>query len=683
MKFLLNISLTSLDSFIVSKLKQLALFIDSLIYSMAEYTYKLFDLATGINFSNLTSSSIVLKELLGRIMSIVTVFMLFRIVVIFVQYLINPEKFKDSNIGGSKLITNVIISVSILALVYTGLLFGLINDIQTLVFSSKYTPHTYKVLTLPENTGGNLISRIFTANSESKNVMEINYGRAIGTEMLNSFLFISSGDNPEQWRSYTPDSKGDCDGLGNDNKKIFCKITYIENSKGFLELTGVKTNDSYLKYYPIISGIAGLYLIYIFFKFVSEILVRTIKLFVLELIAPIAIVTYIDPNNQDIFKKYWKTYFKIFAELFMKIIFINLAIVFINIGTSTIMGDLSSANPSIGGFTWVLLKVFFIFAVFQFIKILPELIKSIFGIEMETGKKGSFGSLVKGVIGGAAGLGVGAATGFSTGMSSGVGLKGAAFQGLTGGFQGAKSGATAKGLMDFAKKEYSTGKGISARSHGIREAGGVSNFVGAYKDKFTGATWKNQLKASEYQKDIESLNKRDANLDAFTQAHEAQYARENKMTSDNFVDTHGAVITTRMKEQELEELAKAGGRPSSILGPDGQPIRTQISAAEIASARNARIAAETEAKAEYKSKVNEDLEIKLADTTTMDDATRIAYEKLNRENPNDKIEVTRDATNGRYKNNVSNIKNDNANARAEIEAKKAEIKTREIPGKGK
>lgn len=325
---------------VIPILTNIIIFIDSIVYSLAEYVYKLFELASAINLSKLPQTVQVLDALRNRVMALVTVFMLFRIALILINYLMNPEKLKDKNIGGTKVISNVVVVLLLLTLVYSGFLFGILGDLQTLIFTSKYQNETsYRIL--PPNLfpaqNQNIIANLVTGKDEPN----VNYGRAISVSMLSSFLYLkeetvdSEGNTvykPKAWderKSLKEDGTYSCGATGNEG--LLCKIAVMENAS-FFELVGLNSFDGSLEYYPFISTIAGIFLIFTFFKFVSEVLLRALKLFLLEIISPIAIVSYLDPEQKKpVFKNFWSTYFKIYGELFLRLALIYLAVIMINI----------------------------------------------------------------------------------------------------------------------------------------------------------------------------------------------------------------------------------------------------------------------------------------------------------------------------------------------------------------
>lgn len=623
MSFLIDQSINSL--WVIPIITNINLFLDSLIYMFAEYSYKLFELATAINFTDFRHGTAVLQGLMQRVMAFVTVFMLFRVAISIVQYLVNPDKFTDAQMGGTKIITNVFVVLALLGLVYSGLLFGLIGDFQTLIFSSGYkSENTFNVLpdeVFPATKNKNVIATLISGAETN----EVNYGRSIAVAMLSSFLYLEEADKTiDPWTEYGRIENGsvNCGGLTY-NKSVLCKIARTEEGS-FLELTLLDTfwDSGDLWYYPIISGIAGFYIVFTFFKLTTQVLVRALKLFVLELISPIAIVALVDPNNgKTLFNRFWKTYFKIFVDLFMRVAFIYLAVVIIDIATKTILVPGATGgifNESVGWFTILLLKAFLIFAVLKFIKTAPELISEVFGVKLDE-KKGGFGKLLKGVAGAGIGLGMGLHSARAAGLGGGA----AAFQGLTGAFQGGKAGASSQNMGDFIRNQVSTSKGIKGRSNEIAQVGGVRN-------RYLGGA--NRIKGQ-----METIDRHNQNLDAVLSANSADFARSNNQTTgrawgteQEYIDNSASVQRARQEEADYNNYISSLGTEaydaSGNLRQDLSDRRQELTAE--------RVRAESFRKETYRDAANDYLRDALNGVDNgSNEGTRLAIEKLRRENP--------------------------------------------------
>ena len=152
--------------------------------------------------------------------------------------------------------------------------------------------------------------------------------------------------------------------------------------------------------FSILAG-AGL-IVYLMFLCI-EVIVRKLKLFLLQMISPLPIICYINPNDK-VFNQWIKMYLSTYADLFIKLIAISIAV---NLLDTVILDFHNQSN--------LLIKFFYIVAVLVFAKVVPTMISKIFGLE-------SMGGSFKDIMGmgkAAAGFGTGAVIGGAVGAVTG------------------------------------------------------------------------------------------------------------------------------------------------------------------------------------------------------------------------------------------------------------------------
>jgi len=201
----------------------------------------------------------------------------------------------------------------------------------------------------------------------------------------------------------------------------------------------------------IISMIAGIGLIVYLLVLCVDIIVRRFKLMLLQVMAPIPAISYVDPNDK-IFPQWLKMYVSTYLDLFIKLIAIALAVGILN---GVLEGD-----------TWkngnLLYRFFYIVAILVFAKLVPSMISKIFGLD-------SLGGSFKDILGmgkAAAGFGAGAALGLGAGLVT-----------------GASAFAATKGqgkLNRFLAGASALGSGLSGAAAGAG-AGSKGNITGGAK----------------------------------------------------------------------------------------------------------------------------------------------------------------------------------------------------------
>ena len=112
-----------------------------------------------------------------------------------------------------------------------------------------------------------------------------------------------------------------------------------------------------------------------------DVAVRSLKLAFFQLIAPIPILSYIDPKSgkDGLFKKWYEMCFKTFLSLFIRLLALYFAVYVISKVADMQLVDLIDGSY-VGG--WNLLTVFIIIGALMFAKQLPEILKGL-GIKLD------------------------------------------------------------------------------------------------------------------------------------------------------------------------------------------------------------------------------------------------------------------------------------------------------------
>lgn len=221
-----------------------------------------------------------------------------------------------------------------------------------------------------------------------------------------------------------------------------------------------------LKVDLFLSVIAGLGLVGYLLLLCVEVIIREFKLYLLKMIAPIAIISHVDPKDK-IFGQWAKMLVSVYVDLFIKLISIGFAITLLD----RVMESFKAAD---GG---LLVKFFYIVAILAFAKIVPTMISKIFGIDSLGGSFKDIGKIAKTAAGFGAGAIVGGAVGAMTGKGAGR-FSGFAKGALMGAGSGSKGKLTA-GAQGIAAKNAKINEG---KANGLnffqRSAANLAGSVG-------------------------------------------------------------------------------------------------------------------------------------------------------------------------------------------------------------
>jgi hypothetical protein len=219
-------------------------------------------------------------------------------------------------------------------------------------------------------------------------------------------------------------------------------------------VVNAKKNGEFLfNYTPIISSICAGVIAWVLLMFCIDISIRVVKLGFLQLIAPIPIITYIDPKSSKdgMLKKWTKLCLSTYADIFVRMIAISFAIFIINIIGTGEMTKLSDPSVAItianyGFFQWAFVRIFIILGALLFAKQVPKLIEDLTGIKlsgaftMNPMKKIGESPFASAAVGGLVGAGAGAIGGFAARRALGDNIGKALLSGAGGLFGGAGRG---------------------------------------------------------------------------------------------------------------------------------------------------------------------------------------------------------------------------------------------------
>ncbi|MCI9110479.1 MAG: hypothetical protein HFH47_01550 [Bacilli bacterium] len=445
---------------VMNVIRTLGFALDNVIYSLIPIVYKLFIYLSEIDLFSMTEDS-ALSHLVQRVYVLLGIFMLFKVAFSLLQYLIDPNSFSDKSKGFGKLVTNAI--VTIVLLVSVPFIFQTAMKLQTEIVTS----NAIGTLILGETAGQIVIPNsgenekkldTSTVDEMAADVQFLMYGAFFSVnpkaipECKNSPVFgtvsmalnYNEGDGQgngkgclqvlkEQFES--PDNDMYAAGVGLND---FFKTNDGERNFGsFDKLLWWSIDGEYaINYLPFVSAIAGLYVVFLLVSFSIDIAVRAIKLCFLEMVAPIAIVSYIDPKEtisnsklRNWIKECATTYF----SLFLRLATIFLVMVLISAIASGVLADDGPISKQVNDNEYnIWIYLFLIIGAFMFAKKVPQMIESIFGIKMSGDlslnpfksirENAIANPLVSGAIGGVVGAGATALGAFSTARSMDRGI---------------------------------------------------------------------------------------------------------------------------------------------------------------------------------------------------------------------------------------------------------------------
>ena len=388
------------QGFIMDGIRIIFGFLDKLVYSLIKWIlFGIFDLA------NLSTNSNVFNGIYSRLYVILGIFMAFKLSFSFFQYIIDPESMTGkSEKRLSKLFTRVFVMLG--ALIFLPMvLFGQNGQEGMLSRAQKaFLPSLPKIIFGVNNIGGITTTGEDTTSQTFSETIEKS-AEDISVFTLGGFFApVEEIDEVCGARTYenTPPIKS--------LDEFSANLLLTCNKKNDIVIGGsIHTGTKYYKYsYMLfISTVVGVLIGALLLGITLSIAKRIFKLIILEVIAPIPIMSLIDPkgSKDGAFRKWAQTLLTTFGDIFMKLGIVYLIIVFIQLIVNPSNGGLFTNFPEHSGFRGTYLTILLILGLIFFAKEAPKFIKESLGF------KGDGGGLLDDVksVGKAAGLVAGSA----------------------------------------------------------------------------------------------------------------------------------------------------------------------------------------------------------------------------------------------------------------------------------
>lgn len=300
---------------------------------------------------------------------------------------------------------------------------------------------------------------VYEKNDLSKGISGINHEEAVcfATNTISSFQECTGSDDEIEECKKTKLAQ-----FGGD----YCsdEIDATTAEKDVVALMG----DDKIELAFMIAIIAGVLILVFVVILCVDVVIRNLKLMLLDMLAPIPIICYADPKDK-IFMNWLKMYGSVYVDLFIKLFAIKIALILIaGFDFDEIQG----------------IEYFFvIIAILLFAKMVPSMISKIFGIEL-SGSMKDIGNMLKSGAGLAAGAALGGAVGAATGK--GLGRISGALKGMAMG-----AGAGSKGnILGGAQKigqanyldNYAKARGMSWLQRQTAAMGGRMGLPDVYED---------------------------------------------------------------------------------------------------------------------------------------------------------------------------------------------------------
>lgn len=369
-------------------LRGIEFYIDCKLVNFIAYVYKYFLMILDGSMFNEALTDAILKN----VYMFIGVIVFFRLMMLVVKYLINPDLVGDAKVGVNALVQRVIIGIC--GIIFTPTIFSIAMRLQSAILEDQIIQKLIIPNDIMEAVGNSIDDG----------------GKYIGTYVLAGFV------------SPTADATSS---IKNEYKKALNKgdLSSIDINKG--GYLGYFSDYQY-EYFILISTFILAYVLWQILKYTLDLATRAFRMLLYQIMAPIAMVEYMINGSEDGVFKSWKTAtLSTYCMIFVRVMAIWF-VVFVTMLMSGKFGTTYTAGSLLAKDDY-LLRAIIIIALLGFMMDLPKLVGQLFGLDLE--QEGNAGGILKQV----GGMVKGAALG-------GLAIGGAAVGGVLG---GAKSLANA------------------------------------------------------------------------------------------------------------------------------------------------------------------------------------------------------------------------------------------------
>lgn len=390
--------------------------LDRVVYNLLSVIYEIFfNVAT----ANIISGQTV-KTFYSRVQLILGVVIMFKVAISLFNGIMNPDSLNDGKNGFSSIIKRIVMVLIMFVLMvplnipnagnsddYTsnsqsswnarmnenGILFGTLYEVQSRLLSqnivSKLILGTDYSASNDEDDDPNSVSN-FANDTEYEKA-----ARQLSSIVLRCFVTINleseygnpTEDDDRMCKESDLENYDKSYDVYEDDDSTASEILAEINQKCDIG-TGYGGERYAYNYLFGFSTIVGILFVIIIVSFTVDAAIRVFKLAILRLIAPIPIISYIDPKTESTFQNWVKILGKTFADLFVRLAIINFVIFFIREFGTNGLGVTVTGNGLVGVFS----KIFIYLGLLMFAKEAPKFIADSLGIK-DTGKFKLFGGL--------------------------------------------------------------------------------------------------------------------------------------------------------------------------------------------------------------------------------------------------------------------------------------------------
>lgn len=320
-------------------------FLCSIIYGLITGLFNIFERLT--NMDLLDQSNININGIYQRMTMIITIIMIFYITFEFVKYVLQPDTINDKEKGVEGIIKRIVIAILLIAFIPT--VFTTAMKLQDRILETNVIPKVifgqkdfdYK------NAGSNFAGDVFAA------FYRVNYEEC-----------TTKGDCKE--------AKAEVErvvGLWKERNGLGALIT--AQGKQLIDITNTS-----VQFDGLLAVIFGCFTLYVIFLYCIDLGVRFVQLLFLQIIAPVAAISYIIPQKDSMLNKWIKQVTTTYLDVFIRYAVLYFMLLIVSILSSSM--DFYELSCGGGNQIDIIMYIFIIMGLLIFVQRAPKLIEELF-----------------------------------------------------------------------------------------------------------------------------------------------------------------------------------------------------------------------------------------------------------------------------------------------------------------
>lgn len=317
-------------------------FLCTIIYGLIAAIFNLFNSITQLDILNDGQ----IDDIYQRVTMIITIVMVFYITFEFIKYVVSPDTISDKEKGAGKIVMRIVVAILLIAFIPS--IFSMGMKLQDKILSTNVIP---KVIFGSDNYDYKSAGDDFAGN------------------VFRAFYRVDSAN-----------CKTTANGCEKAQEKVDKVIKNFKEGHGLIALAEANVNemldiDNEIQFDGLLAVAFGGFALYVVFLYCVDLAVRYVQLIFLQLIAPVAVISYIAPQKDGMLKKWTKQVTTTYLDVFIRVAILCFMILIVEkLAGAFDFYNITSNDEQINIFVYI----FVIAGLLIFVQRVPKMLQELF-----------------------------------------------------------------------------------------------------------------------------------------------------------------------------------------------------------------------------------------------------------------------------------------------------------------